>query len=59
MLANHTWLSAVWFGTNGLALLRHSNVRTTLRIYSHAVDANKRAAQEHYLNTLLSNETVH
>jgi hypothetical protein len=39
-------------------MLRHSNVRTTLGIYSDAVDANKVAAQGQYLNTLLSSETV-
>jgi hypothetical protein len=39
-------------------MLRHSNVRTTLAIYSHAVDANKLAAQGRFLNTLLSSEMV-
>jgi integrase len=49
-----------WLVSNGVdlktvsSMLRHSNVRTTLGIYSHAVDANKLAAQGQYLNTLLS-----
>jgi integrase len=53
-----------WLVANGVdlktvsSMLRHSNVRTTLGIYSHAVDANKLAAQGQYLNTLLSSETV-
>jgi hypothetical protein len=40
------------------SMLRHSNVRTTLGIYSHAVDANKLAAHGQFLNTLLSSEPV-
>jgi len=34
------------------SMLRHSNVRTTLAIYSHAVDANKLAAQGQCLESL-------
>jgi hypothetical protein len=39
-------------------MLRHSNVRTTLGIYSHAVDSNKLAAQGQYLDMLLPGESV-
>jgi len=51
-----------WMVSNGIdlktvsSMLRHSNPRTTLGIYSHAVDANKLAAQGQFLNTLLSSE---
>jgi integrase len=44
-----------WMVSNGIdlktvsSMLRHSNVRTTLGVYSHAVDANKLAAQGQYL----------
>ena len=40
------------------SLLRHSNVRTTLGIYSHAVDSNKLAAQGQFLDRLLANGAV-
>jgi site-specific recombinase XerD len=49
---------ASWLVSNGVdikrvsSMLRHSNVRTTLSIYSHAVDANKLAAQGQYLESL-------
>jgi len=39
-------------------MLRHSNIRTTLAIYSPAVDANKLAAQSQFLNELLPGATV-
>jgi len=48
-----------WLVSSGIdpktvsSMLRHSNVRTTLGIYSHSVDANKLAAQGRYLNSLL------
>jgi hypothetical protein len=38
-------------------MLPHSNVCITLGIYSHAVEANKLAAQGQFLNTLLSSES--
>ena len=53
-----------WLVSNGVdlktvsSMLRHSNVRTTLGIYSHAVDANKLAAQGQYLSSLLSGEAI-
>jgi integrase len=53
-----------WLVSNGVdlktvsSMLRHANVRTTLGIYSHAVDANKLAAQGQFLSTLLSTETM-
>ena len=53
-----------WLVSNGAdlktvsSMLRHSNVRTTLAIYSHAVDANKLAAQGQFLNQLLPSATV-
>jgi integrase len=53
-----------WLVSNGIdlrtvsSMLRHGNVRTTLSIYSHAVDANKLAAQGQYLNSLLSGEVM-
>ena len=53
-----------WLVSNGVdlktvsSMLRHANVRTTLGIYSHAVDANKLAAQRQFLNSLLSSEMV-
>jgi hypothetical protein len=37
---------------------RTPSFRTTLGIYSHAVDPNKMAAQGHRLKTLLSSEAV-
>jgi site-specific recombinase XerD len=40
------------------SMLRHSNVKTTLGIYSHAVDSNRLAAQEQFLNTLLTGNSV-
>lgn len=49
---------ASWLVSNGVdvktvsSMLRHSNVHTTLAIYSHAVDANKLAAQGQYLESL-------
>lgn len=55
---------ASWLVSNGVdvktvsSMLRHSNVRTTLGIYSHAVDSNKLAAQGQFLNTLLAGESV-
>jgi integrase len=55
---------ASWLVSNGVdvktvsSMLRHSNVKTTLGIYSHAVDSNKLAAQGQFLNTLLSSESV-
>jgi integrase len=51
---------ASWLVSNGVdlktvsSMLRHSNVRTTLGIYSHTVDSNRLAAQEQFLNTLLA-----
>ena len=53
-----------WLVSNGVdlktvsSILRHANPGTTLSIYSHAVDANKLAAQGQFLNALLSSETV-
>ena len=53
-----------WLVSNGVdlktvsSILRHSNARTTLGIYSHAVDSNKLAAQGQFLTTLLSSEAV-
>ncbi len=55
---------ASWLVSNGVDLktvslmLRHSNVRTTLGIYSHAVDSNRLAAQEQFLNTLLAGNQI-
>jgi len=55
---------ASWLVSNGVdvktvsSMLRHSNVRTTLGIYSHAVDSNRLAAQEQFLNTLLSGNRI-
>lgn len=55
---------ASWLVSNGVdvktvsAMMRHSNVRTTLGIYSHAVDSNRLAAQEQFLNTLLSGNQI-
>lgn len=49
-----------WLVSNGVylktvsSILRHASVRTTLGIYSHAVDANKLAAQGQFLSTLFS-----
>jgi integrase len=40
------------------SMLRHSNVNSTLAIYSHAVDSKKLAVQGQYLNTLLAGESV-
>jgi integrase len=40
------------------SMLRHSNVKTTLAIYSHAVDSKMLAAQGQFLNTLLAGESV-
>jgi len=50
---------ASWLVSNGVdvktvsSMLRHSNVKTTLGIYSHAVDSNKLAAQGQFLSRLL------
>ena len=41
------------------SMLRHSNPRTTLGIYSHAVDSNKLAAQGQFLDKLLAGESAH
>jgi integrase len=55
---------ASWLVSNGVdvktvsSMLRHSNVRTTLAIYSHAVDANKLAAQGLYLDSLRLTDSV-
>ena len=55
---------ASWLVSNGVdvktvsSMLRHSNVKTTLGIYSHAVDSNRLAAQEQFLNTLLAGNSV-
>jgi integrase len=55
---------ASWLVSNGVdvktvsSMLRHSNIKTTLGIYSHAVDSNKLAAQGQFLNTLLAGESV-
>jgi integrase len=55
---------ASWLVSNGVdvktvsSMLRHSNVKTTLGIYSHAVDSNRLAAQEQFLNTLLTGNSV-
>ena len=55
---------ASWLVSSGIdvktvsSMLRHSNVRTTLGIYSHAVDSNKLAAQGQFLNTLLAGGSV-
>jgi integrase len=49
---------ATWLVSEGIdlktvsSMLRHSNPRTTLGIYSHAVDANKLAAQGQFLHAL-------
>jgi integrase len=48
---------ASWLVSSGVdvktvsSMLRHSNVRTTLGIYSHAVDSNKLAAQGQFLES--------
>jgi len=39
-------------GVDVKPVFRHSNVRTTLGIYSHAVDANRLAAQGQFLESL-------
>lgn len=55
---------ASWLVSNGVdvktvsSMLRHSNIKTTLELYSHAVDANKLSAQEQYLNKLLTPAAV-
>jgi integrase len=49
---------ASWLVSSGVdvktvsSMLRHSNVRTTLGVYSHAVDSNKLAAQGQFLESL-------
>ncbi len=49
---------ATWLVSEGVdvktvsSMLRHSSVRTTLNIYSHAVDSNKLAAQGQFLESL-------
>jgi integrase len=55
---------ATWLVSNGVdaktvsGILRHSNIRTTLGLYSHAVDANKLSAQEQFLNKLFTGASV-
>jgi integrase len=55
---------ASWLVSNGVdvktvsAMLRHSNIKTTLGIYSHAVDSNKLAAQGEFLEKLLAGGSV-
>ena len=55
---------ASWLVSNGVdvktvsSMLRHSNVKTTLGIYTHAVDSNRLAAQEQFLTTLLAGNSV-
>ncbi|HWR34951.1 MAG TPA: site-specific integrase [Clostridia bacterium] len=55
---------ASWLVSNGVdvktvsSMLRHSNVQTTLGIYSHAVDSNKLAAQGQFLIRLLEGDSV-
>jgi len=40
------------------SMLRHSNIKTTLGIYSHAVGSKQLAAQGQFLDTLLCNAPV-
>ncbi|MGC2210923.1 MAG: recombinase family protein [Candidatus Korobacteraceae bacterium] len=55
---------ASWLISSGVdvktvsSILRHSNIKTTLGIYSHAVDSNKLAAQGQFLGRLLGGESV-
>ena len=55
---------ASWLVSNGVdvktvsSMLRHSNIKTTLAIYSHAVDSNKLAAQGQFLEKLLAGGSV-
>ncbi|HTF64247.1 MAG TPA: tyrosine-type recombinase/integrase [Edaphobacter sp.] len=55
---------ASWLVSEGVdvktvsSMLRHSNIKTTLGIYSHAVGSKQLAAQGQFLNTLLSNAPV-
>jgi len=55
---------ASWLVSEGVdvktvsSMLRHSNIKTTLSIYSHAVDSNKLAAQGQYLDRLLVGGSV-
>ncbi len=55
---------ASWLVSEGVdvktvsSMLRHSNVETTLGIYSHAVGSKQLAAQGRFLDTLLGNAPV-
>jgi integrase len=55
---------ASWLVSEGVdvktvsSMLRHSNIKTTLGIYSHAVGSKQLAAQGQFLDTLLSNAPV-
>jgi integrase len=55
---------ASWLVSNGVdvktvsSMLRHSNIKTTLGIYSHAVDSNRLAAQGQFLNQLLTGSQI-
>ena len=55
---------ASWLVSSGVdvktvsSMLRHSNIKTTLGIYSHAVDSNKLAAQGQFLGKLLAGGSV-
>jgi integrase len=55
---------ASWLVSSGVdvktvsSMLRHSNIKTTLGIYSHAVDSNKLAAQGQFLDKLLAGGSV-
>lgn len=40
------------------SMLRHSNIKTTLGIYTHVVDSNRLAAQEQFLSTLLNGSQI-
>jgi integrase len=52
------------YGSSGVdvkmisSILRHSNIKTTLGIYSHAIDSKKLAAQGQFLGKLLTGESV-
>jgi integrase len=55
---------ASWLVSNGVdvktvsSMLRHSNIKTTLGIYSHAIDSNKLAAQGEFLEKLLPGSQI-
>jgi integrase len=55
---------ASWLVSSGVdlktvsSMLRHGNVRTTLGIYSHAVDSNKLAAQGQFLDSLQLHQSI-